>query len=305
MVLKKGSRGSDVSQLQKALNALGYHCGTADGILGRATVHQIENFQENSRLFADGVVGKGTIHALNEALKDSGNSSLCFDIGDDVDPKMPSERMKWVKVPADQVDGSKGYSRFTLREDAAKAYLDLREEVLELGGVITSAGGRRRLSSSKKSASRSTKSMHYVGLAFDMALDSGMGHNPSKQPYAIESVGSRNWNVWCKTENESVPEVTIQAYKYSHTKSIVKGRYFSFTDVAKKHGFSPISARRWFMNGGKYTGAEWWHFQYNNALKEGQSTFGEELLKVYSLEECKEFIHWNNSKMCTFGVDWF
>tara|TARA_Y100001972_G_C7528510_1_gene266388 strand:- start:245 stop:685 length:441 start_codon:yes stop_codon:yes gene_type:complete len=146
--------------------------------------------------------------------------------------------------------------------------------------------------------------MHYVGLAFDMALDSGM-ENPAKERYAIESIGKREWNVWCKTENKDVPERKINAFTYRCTKVPVVGRYFSFTDLAKKHGFQPIKARRWFMNGGKYTGAEWWHFQYEKALDKGESKFGTELLRLYTRNECQNFEHWDNSKNCIFGINWF
>jgi len=35
--VKKGSKGTEVQQLQTMLNALGYDCGTADGIFGTKT----------------------------------------------------------------------------------------------------------------------------------------------------------------------------------------------------------------------------------------------------------------------------
>ena len=38
MVLKKGSKGTDVKELQAALKELGYNVGTVDGDFGSATV---------------------------------------------------------------------------------------------------------------------------------------------------------------------------------------------------------------------------------------------------------------------------
>jgi|TARA_X000001388_G_scaffold77480_2_gene78490 hypothetical protein len=304
MILKKGSKGKSVTQLQSALRSLGFNPGIVDGDFGRATELQVEKFQESVDIHDDGIVGKETLRLLNEKLDHNADSALQFKIDDNGDPPSPARKHKWIRVEADQVEGSKGYDRFYLRDDAAKAYNALREEVLALGGVITSAGARRRLTSSKRSKSRSTKSMHYVGLAFDMALDSGM-ENPKKERFAIENIGNREWNVWCKTDNLTIPERTIEAFTYRCTRVPVIGRYFSFTDIAKKHGFQPIKARRWFLNGGKYTGAEWWHFQYERALIEGVSRFGAELQRIYDLSECKQFEHWDNSKNCTFGVDWF
>ena len=52
-------------------------------------------------------------------------------------------------------------------------------------------------------------------------------------------------------------------------------------------------------------GSEWWHMQWTKGLIKGESTFGEELLKVYTLAECKQFIYWEESKDAVFGVSWF
>lgn len=304
MIIKKGSRGDDVKELQLALNALGYNTGNADGIFGTATEIQVEHFQEASHLHPDGIVGKGTLKELNEALVSAGHSDLKFEIGDHPDPEEPSERFSWVKVETDQVEGSKGYSYFRLREDAAKAYNALRYEVLSLGGVITSAGAKRPLSDSKKMASRSSKSLHYTGLAFDMALDSGM-NNPKKERFVIEELDDREWNVWCRTSKESVDIRKIQGYTYNNTKVTVEDRFFSFTELAKKHGFYPIKSRRSFKRGGSYLGAEWWHFQYEKALEPGVSTFGGELLKIYTLAECRNFGPWETVKHCTWQESWW
>jgi hypothetical protein len=304
MIIKKGSRGEDVKELQLALNVLGYNTGNADGIFGTATEIQVEHFQEASHLHPDGIVGKGTLKELNEALEAAGDRNLKFEIGDHPDPEEPSDKMKWIKVPTDQVKGSQGYAHFRLREDAAEAYSALREEVLSLGGVITSAGAKRPLSDSKKSASRSSKSLHYTGLAFDMALDSGM-NNPKKEMFVIEEVGDREWNVWCRTNKESVDTREVLGYTYNNTKVKVEDRLFSFTDLAKKHGFHPIKSRRSFKRGGSYLGAEWWHFQYEKALDPGVSTFGGELLKIYTLAECKKFGPWGTVKHCVWQESWW
>ncbi len=303
-MLKRGSEGKQVVDLQRALKILGFNCGVADGIFGQATQVQVEKFQEEQDLFVDGIVGTQTFQELNSRLETVGENQPRFLIELNTDPEETFEKMTWVKVDADQLERSQGYNRFYLRNDAAEAYNALRSEVLALGGVITSAGAKRPLNDSSRSKSRSTKSLHYTGLAFDLALDSGM-NNPKRERFVIEEIGDRRWNVWCRTENESVPEREIQAYTYGHTKVVIKDRMFSFTDVAKKHGWYPIRARAWFMRGGKYTGAEWWHFQYENALTPGVSTFGGELLKVYSLSDCKGFAHWESSKNCVWKESWF
>ena len=300
MILKKGSKGTDVKELQRALKELGYNVGVADGDFGSATQRQVELFQEANDLYGDGIVGKGTLSVMNGLLP----QEFQFQIDGEPDPEETFQKLPWTKVEADQVEGSQGYSYFRLRKDAAEAYNRLREDVLALGGVITSAGAKRSLTDSKPAASRSIKSLHYTGLAFDMALDSGM-NNPKKERFVIEEVGDRGWNVWCRTENENVPVRKITAYTYNNTRVIVEDRFFSFTELARKHGFEGIKCRRSFKRGGSYLGAEWWHFQYEKALEPGKSTFGGELVKIYSLDECKKFAPWNDVKYCVWKESWF
>ena len=304
MVLKLGSKGEDVRELQQALKELGYNCGVVDGDFGRATNLQVEKYQEDNDLLPDGIVGNGTLSEINKDLEECGANDLKFEIGDYPDPEEPASKMDWVRVDADQVDRSQGYNRFNLREDAAAAYNAARQEILSLGGVITSSGAKRPLSDSKKMKSRSIKSLHYTGLALDLALDSGM-NDPKRERYVIEEQEDRRWNVWCKTDNEQVPVREVTGYTYHHSRVPVKERMFSLTDVFKRHGFEPIRARRYFIAGGNYLGAEWWHFQYEKALTPGVSTFGGELLKIYSIEKCRKFAPWESVKHCVWKESWW
>ena len=301
MVLKKGSRGTDVKELQAALKELGYNVGIVDGDFGSATKRQVELFQEANDLYQDGIVGKGTLTIMNEKLPEE----LKFKIDGEPDPDETFIKLPWTMVDADQIKGANGYSRFYLREDAAEAYNALRSDVLALGGVITSAGAKRPITDSKRMASRSIKSLHYTGLAFDLALDSGM-NNPRKERFVIEELDNREWNVWCRTEDESVPVRRLEGYTYSNTKVVVEDRFFSFTELARKHGFESIKSRRYFKTGGSYLGAEWWHFQFEEALEPGVSTFGGELLKIYSLSELKsKFEPWEITKNAVWQKSWF
>ena len=71
MILKKGHKNDDVAELQKALNALRFNCGIADGIFGPATEHQVELFQESVKIHADGIVGRNTLKNINYYLSNS------------------------------------------------------------------------------------------------------------------------------------------------------------------------------------------------------------------------------------------
>lgn len=66
-VLKRGSIGTDVAELQAALNALGYPCGAADGIFGPKTEAAVIKFQRAAKIGVDGIVGPQTWAALEKA----------------------------------------------------------------------------------------------------------------------------------------------------------------------------------------------------------------------------------------------
>ena len=62
--LRRGSRGSDVKELQKRLNELGYYTGNIDGSFGPATYNAVRAFQRANGLSVDGSVGKNTRNKL-------------------------------------------------------------------------------------------------------------------------------------------------------------------------------------------------------------------------------------------------
>lgn len=62
--LKNGSKGNQVKTVQRLFNALGYDCGTVDGVFGNKTKAATKAFQKAKGLDADGVIGKNTWSAL-------------------------------------------------------------------------------------------------------------------------------------------------------------------------------------------------------------------------------------------------
>lgn len=62
IILKKGSRGSDVKVLQKALHLY------EDGIFGSLTEEAVKEFQKANGLVADGIVGERTWAKINLGL---------------------------------------------------------------------------------------------------------------------------------------------------------------------------------------------------------------------------------------------
>ncbi len=67
-ILKVGSKGTKVTELQRNLNTLGYNAGTPDGAFGNGTKNAVISFQKTYGLSADGVAGKATQDAISNAV---------------------------------------------------------------------------------------------------------------------------------------------------------------------------------------------------------------------------------------------
>lgn len=53
-----------VKKVQKKLNALGYDCGTPDGVMGKKTKSALKQYQADNNLKEDGVIGKDVKKSL-------------------------------------------------------------------------------------------------------------------------------------------------------------------------------------------------------------------------------------------------
>ena len=75
-LLKPGSRGSEVSQLQQQLKGLGFYTyPKITGYYGTITRDAVSRFQINKGLAADGIAGPKTFAALGKASSGGGSSS--------------------------------------------------------------------------------------------------------------------------------------------------------------------------------------------------------------------------------------
>lgn len=63
-ILRQGSTGNEVKEVQRRLKAWGYYNGSVDGVFGAGTRSAVIAFQKKNGLTADGVVGKSTYKAL-------------------------------------------------------------------------------------------------------------------------------------------------------------------------------------------------------------------------------------------------
>lgn len=79
-VLRRGSRGETVKQVQQRLKNWGYYKGAVDGIFGAQTEEAVRFFQRRNKLAVDGIVGPKTYAALGIQPASGGSSSYQKDI---------------------------------------------------------------------------------------------------------------------------------------------------------------------------------------------------------------------------------
>jgi len=222
---------------------------------------------------------------------------------DEFPPGPPEAQSQSIeKVEADAWKG--GYGHLRIRPDVAKVYNAFREEVLERGAIITSSGGIRDLNADV-GASRSATSFHYSGRAIDLFIYSGM-NDPAKDPYVVVREEARVYRVYarCSSDHAEVHDLSnVMTYHKRDGSLSTSGDFFDLTALFKKYGFERIRARESFESGGAQLGAEWWHFQCELGLTKGTSTFGEELLAMYSEATLKPTPPWEYRSR-VFGVNW-
>lgn len=117
-MLKFGDKGALVSQLQEALNKLGYQL-VVDGSFGPAVENAVKNFQKASGLVVDGVVGTATIAAFEKANK----------------PKPPSQPEEGVRmfIPTRKIFKDETEDLFRLAREAGIFSSDDHEKKVAAG----------------------------------------------------------------------------------------------------------------------------------------------------------------------------
>ncbi|MTB53924.1 hypothetical protein [Lewinella sp. W8] len=256
----------------------------------------ISEFQEKAGLFVDGIPGKDTLWMLQYPRY------------------INRERLTWVKCDADISSSFNGLPYLYLRSDVSYNYLRLREIVLAAGGILPTSGGKRSLHE-RLNQHRSSKSMHYVGLAFDISVSSGF-FNPDEDPVIVvknESKKGPYWIVYLRAASGEELELNATYWKsWNSREDLIKkvsGKFINFSKLAINHGFNPISPRPSYLrkNNKQYLSAEWWHFQADSYLIPNFSQFGIELLRIegYDLDTLKKNeIIWQNRKSI-FKKNWF
>lgn len=318
MLLKLGSKGDTVRSVQEMLNFLGFRAKMekdgvvtfeplkVDGDFGEKTESAIIDFQKSEALLRDGIVGSITMKALEEAY--TTRTLELHSPGVDFADNTP-DRHAFERSPAEKYKDD-GYNQVSLRDDVAAAYREIHQEVRSSGGILTSSGGRRSLSA-KVNPSRSATSFHYLGRALDLYIYSGMV-NPHEDPYVIYREEARKYRIFARCSMDNNPQAALPEERTieniitynDRTKGVeITGHFLDLTALFEEHGFKPIRARRRFEEGASMMGAEWWHFQYEKGLISKVTTFGSELLKVYSRATLEDTSPWKYRDLI-FGINW-
>lgn len=240
--------------------------------VGRDTFRSaVRAFQKSHGLGADGIPGADTLWAMHA-------------------PRLAQAPIGTTKVAAEKVSGSGGFDSFTVRSDIADAYNKLHAEVVAARGCVTSAGALRPLNADV-SAGRSATSLHYSGLALDLATDTGMSWSARNAWKYLISLDGDKWRVYVDAPSQPKRPVNAVIWENGKTRTqVIEGTYLDFTATAQKYGFEPIRPRSSFP--GSYISGEWWHFQYVGGLVPGISLFGVELRKLYTEKQLENTPPW-------------
>lgn len=126
-ILKQGSSGPDVRDLQQALKALGHDPGPIDGAFGARTVSAVKAFQQAREIAVDGIVGRVTWINIDEADQ----SVPVLRVGSSGLPvRRLQSRMSAVGFDTGGVDG-----RFSPKTEAAVKQLQ-QQSHLAVDGIV-------------------------------------------------------------------------------------------------------------------------------------------------------------------------
>lgn len=236
-----------------------------------------DDFTAGQDRYDDGIPGEDTLWALNA-------------------PWSKARRLTLVRVPMDlwtppgvsaHVEDRHGYGAMSVRSDVAPAVAALRAE-LNLHGVRMTSSGAARSLDAEVTAGRSSTSIHYSAVAFDLATVLGMTRDfasadATNQLYVVTEEGTR-WRVWARSASGDAMTLDAVEWRAGATSTrTVSDTFLDVTATCAAHGFVPIGPRSSFP--GNYLSAEWWHWQNRDVLVPWVSQFGAEILALDSVSE--------------------
>ena len=191
-----GSKGSDVTELQKLLNQNGYSLDT-DGIYGSKTLAAVKDYQQKNNLAVDGVVGNNTWGALTSA-----NSSTNTETTTPEEPTAPTYKPSDTVAQAEallqqqlaQKPGDYQSAWQTQLNDILQKILNREEFSYDLNGDALYQQYKDQYTTQGKLAMMDT-----MGQA--AALTGGYGSSYG------QSVGQQAYQGYLQQLNEKIPEL--------------------------------------------------------------------------------------------------
>lgn len=209
MLLRIGSRGSAVKELQGNLISLGYNPKGVDGIFGIGTLTATKQFQKDNKLVVDGVFGPASFFKLNELLKPTSkynNSYYRFKNAHVLEVDPLSIFVEVVKKQGNQINGDfingtlfgtyKGQfvSISTLVNDGKVIAEQLQHDNVKRGTLVVYKDGRVTVEMidfiSKHKELQSIKCS--IG-GFNILPDISIREQFKKEWFNYETVGYRTW----------------------------------------------------------------------------------------------------------------
>lgn len=227
-----GSKGSDVTELQKLLNQKGYNLQT-DGIYGKNTQAAVKDYQQKNNLAVDGIVGKNTWGALTGST--SGGSA-----GTPSAPSAPS-------APSTGASGGFQYKPYTPSDSVSQAQALLQQQMAAKPGAYQSTWNDQLNEMIGKILNREEFSYDLNADALyqqykdryvqqgKMAMMDTMGQAQAAtggygNSYA-QSVGQQAYQDYLQQLNDVVPELYAQAYdRYAQEGQDLYNQYALISD---------------------------------------------------------------------------
>lgn len=123
-ILRLGSTGKQVEELQKALNSLGYSAGPADGMFGARTDAAVRSFQRIAGLTVDGVVGPLTWKELGGKVSSPVSTE-----------RTDEEKKREALAKFAETEAAKGYVWSATSDAETKILKPLRKPMQDLGHI--------------------------------------------------------------------------------------------------------------------------------------------------------------------------
>ena len=200
-VLRQGSTGSEVKEVQRRLKQWGYYSGSVDGVFGAGTKKAVIAFQKKNGLTADGVVGKSTYAALG--MNDSYNALNG-------------------KSPSSSGSGSSNYTSSDLYLMAKAIYAEGRGESYT-GQVAIGAVIMKRVKS--PSFPNSISGVIYQKGAFTAVADGQINLEPNQTAYNAAKDAMNGWDPTYGCLYYYNPAVATSAWIFNRQTVTVIGKH--------------------------------------------------------------------------------